>query len=111
MSVNVLGKLSEQQPEQIGQQRSGQIQPLLAEMITIVQVPSFELCEHEPMNHITEEVSLGFISSLFDRDMGERLFGENVFGVADTFVLGILTDVTTTTDLVEGTLEVDNRNR
>ncbi len=109
MPEDILGKLAEQQTEKVSQQRPSQIQPLLPEMISIVQIPSLEFREDETVDHVAEEVGFALVTSFFRGNMWKRFLGEDVLGMSNTFILGVLTDVTTTSNLIECTRLILNR--
>ena len=58
VSVHVLGELTEEHSEQIGKERSCEVQTLFAEVVTIIEVPPFESSKEQTMNHVAEEVRL-----------------------------------------------------
>jgi hypothetical protein len=69
VSEDISGKLSEKQPEQVCQQGSRQIQPLLSEMITVVKIATLQLGQDQPMDHVSEEVRFHLVSFLRNGDV------------------------------------------
>lgn len=74
VSEDISRKLPEQKSEQVCQQRPSQIQPLLSEVITVVQIPSLQLGQDQSMNHVPEEVCLHLVAFLVDGDMRQCFF-------------------------------------
>lgn len=102
--VDVLRQLSEQHPEQGGQQRSRQIQPLCSKVIAIVEFSTSEGGEEQSVYHVTEEESLLRVLTLRHRHVRKHLFLKNFGGVVDSAVSRERSDGTTSSDKIESNL-------
>ena len=58
MATDILHHFLEQHPEETGQQRARQIQPFLAEMISIVQFTTLQGTQTELMHHVAQKERL-----------------------------------------------------
>jgi hypothetical protein len=104
MSIDVLGQLLEQHPEQPRQQWSRQIQPLLPEMISVVELSPFERRQEQSMDHVPKEERLLALVSLLGRDVGQHLLLKDFFCVTETFLLVEVRGGSSTADEVESDL-------
>ena len=82
IAVHIPGQLPEQHTEQIREERSRQIQPLLSKVITVVQISSFKRGEEKTMNHVSEEVRLFRLGTLRHGDMRQHLFLEDLLSIS-----------------------------
>jgi hypothetical protein len=54
MAVQITRQLAEQHPEQVREQRAREVEPLLAEVVAVVELPALERGEQEPVDHVPE---------------------------------------------------------
>jgi hypothetical protein len=104
MTVNVLGQLAEEHPEERSEERTRQIESLGSKVISVVEIPPLQRREQETMDHVPEEVGLLSVLALRHRDVGKHLLLEDLLGVVDSALLRQSRDRSSTTDEVESDL-------
>lgn len=58
MTIYITRQFSEEHPEKICQQRSGKVQSLLSEVVTIIKLSPLHGSEKESVDHVPKEVGL-----------------------------------------------------
>jgi len=108
---HILRQLLEQHPKQSSQQRTREIQPLLPEMISIVEFSTFQSGEEESMDHVTEEVGFLGFEPFVGRDVRKHLLLEDLVGVPKSTILGEVGSGSSSSDEVEGDLGGEGREK
>lgn len=104
MTVNVLGQLAEEHPEEGSEERTCEVKSLGTKVISVVEIPPLQRREQETMDHVSEEVGLLGVLPLRHRDVGKHLLLQDLLGVVDSTLLGQSRDRSSTTDKVESDL-------
>ena len=84
----LLQHILEEAAKEEGQQRPGQVQPLIAVMVAIVQLAAAQRGQQQPMHHVAEKVGLFRLAKLVDANVGQELLLEDFLRVFDAFFAG-----------------------
>jgi hypothetical protein len=104
MAVQITRQLAEQHPEQVREQRAREVEPLLAEVVAVVELPALERGEQEPVDHVPEEVRLLRFGALGHRDVREHLLLQDLLRVPQPPLARKPCGYTTVANEVEGDL-------
>ena len=85
---HLLHEVSEEAAEEEGEEGTGQVKSLVAVVIPVVQLPSAQRGEEQPVHHVPQEVGLPRLAELGDTDVGQHLLLQNFLGVLDPLLLG-----------------------
>mmetsp|Transcript_26840 Transcript_26840/g.79696 ORF Transcript_26840/g.79696 Transcript_26840/m.79696 type:complete len:309 (-) Transcript_26840:417-1343(-) len=83
MHAQVLRQLAEEQPEEAGQQRAAQVEPLVGVVVTIVLSAALEHHQHQPVHHVAHEKGLFGLGVLAQPDVRQQLLLQDLARVLD----------------------------
>ena len=104
--VHVLGQLAEEHAEQGGEERAGEVEPLGAKVVAVVELAALERGEEEAVHHVAEEEGLLGVLPGRHRHVREHLLLEDLLGVVDAAVARQGRDGAAAADEVESDLRV-----
>ncbi len=85
---HLLDQRFEEAAEEKREQRAGQVQALVAQVVAIVELATPERGHQQPVHHVAQKVSLLRLAKVADTHMGQHLLLQDVLGVLDTLLLG-----------------------
>lgn len=85
--TDLLKQVLEQCPEEERQKRSGKVETLVADVITVVQLATSERRQQQAVHHVAHEVGLLGLTVVRDADMRQHLLLEDLASVLDALFL------------------------
>jgi CRP-like cAMP-binding protein len=105
VTVHILRQLAEEHAEEVRQQRPSQVQALLSEMVSVVQLAAFKSSKQEAVNHVPKEVCLLRLGTLSHRNVREHLLLQNLLRVSQPTFAGETSGDATVANEVERDLQ------